>query len=190
MQASVAKCLGQTLAAAALLGLAALPAQAEDASSGWRLGASAVYSDYQLDTGQLDDSSIGARVYGNYRFNRLLGVEAAFLNTGDIEDNGTVGPDDDASVGIQGWSLDVLGYLPFFTDDLQVFGKVGFYSLDQDLDVAGSSSERSADGLSAGLGADIALASQWGLRLEGNWFDLDGADFWTAGIGVNYRFGR
>ena len=184
-------CLGQLLASAALISALAVPAQAVEGSEGWRIGASALFSDYQLDTGQIDDSSVGARVYGQYRFNRVLGVEAAFLNTGDFEDSSTAGPDDDVSLGIQGFSLDVLGYLPFFTDDLQVFGKVGFFSLDQDLEVSGdTSSERSADGLSAGLGADLAVASQWGVRVEGSWFDLDGADFWAVGLGVNYRFGQ
>lgn len=184
-------CLGRLLASAALLGALAVPAHADDANEGWRLGASALFSDYKLDTGEIDDTTIGARVYGQYRFNDYLGLELAFLNTGDFEDSGTADSGDDLSLGVQGFSLDVLGYLPLSTEDLQVFAKVGFYSLDQDLQVAdGNGSERTADGLTAGFGADIAVASQWGLRLEGSWFDLDGADFWAVGLGVNYHFGQ
>jgi opacity protein-like surface antigen len=191
MQGSFPTCLRPWLAAAAFLVALAAPAHADEGVSGWRIGASALFSDYKLDTGEIDDTTVGARIYGQYRFNRFLGTELAFINTGDLEDSGTVDPDDDLSLGIKGFNLDVLAYLPLATDELQVFAKVGFYTLDQDLQVAdGTSSERSADGLSAGLGADIAVASQWGLRLEGGWFDLDGADFWTVGLGVNYRFGH
>ena len=182
---------------AGLLALLILSAKAEGADAGqsggtergWQIGAAGLFCDFQLDGRAIDDSSVGFKSYGQYRFNRYLGVELAWLNSGDFEEDASPS-DADASVSVRGFSLDIVGYLPWSVGPVQVFGKAGFSSLSQDLELDGANvSTRKADSLTAGGGADFAFADRWSLRIEGDWYGLDTADFWTAGLGISYHFG-
>jgi len=184
------------LPSAVLLGATALPAQAGTdqltGDEGWQIGAGALYGDYQLDGGAVSDNAVGFKAWGQYRFNRSLGLEVAFLSTGDFDEDTTPGqPGGNATISAQGFSMDVLGYLPFAPAGTQLFGKAGFYRLDQNLQFDSDvSTSRFADGFTAGAGADIAIARQVTLRIEGDWYDLDTADFWTVDLGVSYHFGN
>ncbi len=190
------KCVGRLLASTALVGAIALPAHAAPANdgayAGWEIGVGALYVNYELDGGAIDDSSAGFTAWGNYRFNKYLGLELAFIDAGDFDEDTTPGePGGNATLSANGFSLDVLGYLPFSPDAVWIFGKVGYYTLDQDLEFDGDiGPSRDADGLTAGVGADINLVRQQTLRVEGDWYNLEsGADLWTIGLGLGYHFG-
>jgi OOP family OmpA-OmpF porin len=198
---------GLLLASTALLSAIALPAHsaeqaAEQAAvqgapandgtyAGWEIGAGALYVDYQLDGGAIDDSAAGFKAWGNYRFNKYIGLELGFLDTGDFDEDTAPGEaGGNATLSVNGFSLDVLGYLPFSPEAVRIFGKVGYYTLDQDLEFDGDTGpSRSANGLTAGAGANIALVRQLTLRVEGDWYNLEnGADLWTIGLGLGYHF--
>jgi opacity protein-like surface antigen len=92
-------------------------------------------------------------------------------------------------IDLDGLSIHAVGYLPMGSDDLQLYGKAGIYDFEQDLDTDTGSSGRSASGLTLGAGTQIAVADTVSLRLEGDWFDIDGGEFWTVSLGVNWHFG-
>lgn len=187
---------GRVLAPIALCAALAFPAHggaadAAPADTGWSAGAAALFGDYQLDDGSLDDSSVGIKLFGQYRFNGFLAIEGTFLNTGGFdEDTNPASPGGEATVSARGFSLDVLGFAPLPAENIQVFGKAGFFSIDQDLEFDGADAgSRGADGLTLGLGADFAVADRIAVRLDADWYDMDGADFWTVGLGASYQFG-
>lgn len=179
------------LTTAAIFASLLMPAHASPADAGWRIGAAALFSEYSFDNDALDDNAIGFKGYAQYRFGKYFGVEGAFINSGEFDEDTTpAAPGGEATVTATGFSLDAVGYLPLSTENFQVFGKAGYYSIDQDLEIDGDSgSSRKADGITVGIGADFAVAEQVAVRLEGDLYDLDGADFWTVGLGINYQFG-
>lgn len=179
--------------AAAILGLATLGAQAgTDESSGWQLGLAILFGDYSLQGSAIDDNAVGAKASGQYRFNRYLGIEAAWLNTGDfntdaVSDNeGVV-----AEVKLDGYQLNFIGYLPWSPENIDIYGKLGMYDLDQNLDSTTGDSTRSADGITAGLGFGIDMTERFTVRLDYDWYDFsDDADFWTVSLGGYFNFGK
>ncbi|TFG84076.1 MAG: porin family protein [Chromatiales bacterium] len=191
MQANFNSGLSHLLASTTLLAVLLMPAHAGPSDAGWRIGGAVLFSEYSLDNNAIDDSAVGFKGYAQYRFGKYFGIEGAFLNSGEFDEDTTpASSGGKATISATGFSLDAVGYLPLTTDNFQLFGKAGYYNLDQDLEIDGESgSSRSADGITLGIGADFAVAEQLAIRLEGDWYDLDGADFWAVGLGLNYQFG-
>jgi opacity protein-like surface antigen len=179
------------IAGIALLGLYSLSAQAGLADPGWLVGVSGMLTSYEIDGDVFDDEAVGAKLSVQYRLNKYFGVEGSWLDSGSFsQDTDPANPGGSVDVDLDGISIYAIGYLPLASEDLQVYGKGGIYDVDQNLDTDNGSSSRSADGLTVGAGTQIAMSSKVSLRLEGDWFDLDGGDFWTVSLGVNYHFGQ
>jgi len=191
MQATFKSVIGHLLATIAACALM-MPAHAGTSDPGWRVGASVLFSEYSLDNNTIDDSSMGFKGYAQYRFGDYFGIEGGFLTSGEFEeDTNPAAPGGKATVTATGFSLDLIGYLPLRTENFQLFGKAGYYNIDQDLEIdGGNGTTRSADGLTGGIGAEFGVSENLAIRLEGDWYDLDSAEFWTVGLGVNYQFGN
>lgn len=186
-----------TVAASLLLMATALPAQAGLADEGWHVGLSGIFGNYKLDSGEIDDNTAGVQGYAQYRFNPTFAIEGSYFTLGEFKQDDTVSgttettPESLAKIAVNGFTVGIVGYAPLPSTNFQLFGKVGFYRVNQDLEIDGvDSGSRDADGLTVGVGAEIAMSDHWGLRLDGSMYDLDGADFWTAGLGINYQFGK
>lgn len=174
-----------------LLGLYSLSAQAGPADPGWLVGFSGMLTSYEIDGDVFDDEAVGGKLSVQYRINKYLGIEGSWLDSGSFrEDTQPASPGGSVKIDLDGASIYAIGYLPLASEDIQLYGKGGFYDANQNLDTDTGSSSRGASGLTFGAGTQIAMSSNVSLRLEGDWFDLDGGDFWTVSLGVNYHFGQ
>lgn len=179
----------------ALLGLASWAVQAAHPVPGWRVGAAASFSDFDWTEGDIDlieDSTVGFKVYTQYQFNNWLGVEGAYHNTGEFEELSTAPSPNDGNLDLSfdGFSGALLGYVPVPSEEIKLYGKVGYYDFDDELSRNGTVSSTGAeDGLMAGAGATIEIADNFGIRADFDWFDVEVGDLWAVNLGLEYFFG-
>ena len=166
-------------------------ANAENEYAEWRLGGSISYSDYERDDGTVSDGGIGIKISQQYRFNKWVGLEAAFYDSPEFKDDFTPDePGGESETSYQGLTFHGIGYLPSPHEKIDFFLKGGyFYFFNVDLVVDGITvDDTTEDGLSLGAGAAFQATDKVGLRVEFDWYDVSGADLWTLGIGAEYRF--
>ncbi|MEO7387026.1 MAG: OmpA family protein [Gammaproteobacteria bacterium] len=182
---------------AIVLGLAATSALAADDSTSWNAGVAAVFGEYKFDDNNLDDSSTGFKLYTGYRFNKLFGVEGAYHNFGDFEEDlDPPNPGGEAKAGIDGFSASALLFAPLNNENLEVYGKAGYYFFDQEVVVNDSSGvetvagSNSPSGLLLGAGSRFNISEQFAVRAEAEWFDINDGDLWSLNVGFEYLFGR
>lgn len=178
---------------AIVLGLTATSAIAADDKTGWNIGVAAAFGEYQNDPGTLDDSSAGFKLFAGYRFNQWLGLEGAYHNFGDFEED--IAPaveGGDAIAQIDGFSASALVFLPFGGEDFELYGKAGFYRFDQSafVDDFPIGVGNSPDGLLLGAGSRFFISDQLAVRSELDWFEITDGDLWSLNLGFEYSFGR
>lgn len=175
-----------------LLALMSWSAQAEHPVPGWRVGAAAGFADFEGDSdlgpvGEVEDSAVGLKLYTQYQFNSWLGVEAAYFNTADFEEQASIG---DVDLSLDGFSIEAVGYAPLGTPDIRLYGKAGFFDADSEVSLNGVvDNQGSEDGLTLGAGAMIEIAERWGIRADFDWYDADVGDLWSVNLGLEYFFG-
>jgi len=186
----------QAAGTALALALAATPAIAADDTTTWTFGAAAVFGKYTLDDQTIDDDAVGGKVTLGYRVNRWVGVEGSWLRSGEFDDDlDQDNPGGEFEVDVGGFTLNAVFYAPLESDDLTVYGKAGFYRFDQQLDAFGSdgqlssSASRIINGITLGAGVRVRVAPRVDIRAEGDWYDIDGGDYWALSLGADYRFG-
>ncbi len=81
----------------------------------------------------------------------------------------------------------MLGILPT-SDRFELFGKLGFYSGETEVTVAGLSADEDDSGLTVGAGARFRLADSFMIRGDFDWYDVDIDSLWSLGIGATYNF--
>ena len=179
-------------AALVVLGiLFAVNATADDHVPQWRIGASLAYSDFQTNDGSTNDGGTGIKAHAQYRFNQWLGLEGAYYVSpdfkGDLNVNVSTGQ---TETSYQGVTLEAIGYVPLPNDRVDLFLKGGYFSFyDRNIEIDGVTADSSSDdGLALGMGVAFDAGDSLGVRCEFDWYDTSGADLWTLGIGVEYRF--
>lgn len=183
---------------AGALALASWAAQAAPDVPGWRIGAAATFADFDWtsDSSELiSDSTAGVKLYTQYQFNPWFAIEGAYHNTGEFGDD--VAGSDDPNLGnghyelsFSGFSAAAIGYLPLPSDEIQFFGKLGYFDFDDELSLEDNViSNGSEYGVMAGIGANMQITDRFGLRLDYDWFDIDVGDLWAINMGIEYHFG-
>ncbi len=169
-----------------LLGATTPPAHAQD--NGWYVGAGSGSSD---DKGLVEEEN-GFKVFGGYRLNKRLALEAAVVQLGEF------GAEEFTR---QGTAWEVLGMLPV-GKHFELFGKGGLFIWSvtveefQCRNIFGSTVCDEFDsmtddgiGLTYGVGANIHFTRRWGARLEWERFvDVGDGDVDLGSLGMMYKF--
>jgi Calx-beta domain/OmpA-like transmembrane domain/Beta-propeller repeat len=150
----------------------------------------------------LDDTDIGWKIVGGYRFNRWFGVEGAIVDLGTFDSsiNATVpNPaqllNDIADVhpySARGYSATVMGTLPI-SERLSVFGKAGLFIWQGEVKAnAGSFGSVSKDengvDLTLGLGTSFKITDRIQIRTEWERYFLKRDDIDLISIGMSFHF--
>lgn len=188
------------MAVLGLLALASWSAQADQAEPGWRAGVAAAFGTFdgddvsaaELGDSFIDDNAVGYKFYGQYQFNRWLGLEAGYHMSGNFEDRST--SEDlpgQLELTFTGFSVQGVFYIPTTMEDFDAYVKAGIYDFDDELAVDGvtnsTSSERGAVG---GAGVVFRLTDLIGFRAEYEMFDADVGDLSSVNLAVEFSFGR
>jgi OmpA-OmpF porin, OOP family len=146
-----------------------------------------------IDSGTVDAKDTGWKIFGGYMFNRHVGVEAAYLNLGEVSYSGTFGglPVTGGKVELTGFNIAALGSYPI-SEQFSVFGKLGLFIWDAEASdtTGGALFSATADGtdLSFGVGVSYNFTRNLGLRAEWEMFKTDEADATLLSIGAVWRF--
>lgn len=160
--------------------LAASPAMAAD-DGGFYVGAG--IGIFGVDEGSFDESDTGFKLFGGWMFNQYVGGELEYI------DGGTVG-DRDLGVDSTGVNLALKGNWPV-TEQFDVFGKVGYFFWDADIDLTGDRGQEqneSGSDLSWGIGAGYDFTPNFGVIAEWQWFQIEEADADMMSASVVWKF--
>lgn len=162
-----------------------------DGEPGWLAGLAASFGSVDTFDDTIDDSSLGAKLTGQYRFNGWFGVEGAFVTTGDFGENtAPLTGSGFAEVAASGFSFSGILYIPIPLPDAEIYTRAGFFDFDVDATLDDALvANGSEDGLNLGAGLVINISERFGIRAEFDWYDTESFDYWAANIGGIYRFG-
>jgi OOP family OmpA-OmpF porin len=132
------------------------------------------------------DSPFGFRLIAGFDINDNFAIEGGYIATDTAEDT-IEGIDVEAE--LSAFTLSFLGLIPV-GDSASLFGKVGYYSGEQEVTVFGITVDEDDDGFMAGAGIRFDMANNWTIRGDFDWFDTDLDTLWSIGVGVQYLFGK
>ncbi len=168
------------LAAVATTLLAASPAMAAD-DGGFYAGAS--LGIFNVDESGFSESDTGYKLFGGWMFNQFVGGEVEYIDGGTVRDGGF-------GIDSTGINLSAKGNWPV-NEQFDVFGKVGYYFWDADIDFTGNSGQEansSGSDLSWGIGAGYDFTDNLGVVAEWQWFQIEEADADMWSVGVVWKF--
>jgi OOP family OmpA-OmpF porin len=173
--------------AAAALAVACAPARAQESGAyvGGALGQAKLKEWCTVGPTDVltacEDTDTGWKLFGGYRFNRYIGIEATYIDWG--ETSGTV---NSINVTAEQTSMGVAAVGSFdFTPQFAVFGKAGLLRTEQETRGL-TTRERSETEFHYGLGLRFAFTRNWVARAE--WERADELEAEMLSIGVEYRF--
>jgi OOP family OmpA-OmpF porin len=198
--------VGGLLAVTALALSSAALAQRRD--TGFYIGGSFGQSEFDVDcegTTSCDDSDTAWKIFGGYQINRNFAVEVGYGSLGETKASTppffvgpTLIPAADIKIEVNAWEVVGVGSLPV-ADRFSLFGKVGLYGADTDIEVsfAGfgtvTESEDNVD-LTFGIGARYDFTRNFGVRAEWQRYsDVKVGDFGdmnvdVLSVGILFRF--
>lgn len=177
----------------------------------WYLGAGIGDSTYDTGvnsisgTASLDEDDRTAKIFAGASFSPNLAIELQYSDLGEatlsgndgdrfnINDSAFVFTSDNAHITAEGESIgiSVVGSLPI-NERFNAFGRIGLHSWEVNGAVTAPDqrAELEDDGtdIFLGIGMEIALLEQVGLRIEAERYELDDEDVSSIGGSLIYRF--
>jgi len=144
---------------------------------------------------RLDDDDTGWKVFGGYRFNRFVSLEAAYVDFGRQSDTFDVGGSTgDFTAHLSGFSPQLIGTMPL--GPVELSAKVGVYFVDVDLNADVDSpaaldfdSSSSDQDFMYGVGVGATFFERLNAKLEYEWIDIGGGNNANALFATgNWRF--
>ena len=187
---------------AAALALSATQASAQGGYIGGSIGQSDI--DDEITSGlingnqSVDGKDTAWKIFGGYMFNRHFGLEAAYVDLGELSYSGTftdafgTAPVTGGKVEVWGFNISAIGALPV-TEQFSVFGKIGLFFWEAEAnDTTGgrpfSATDDGAD-LSFGVGLGFNFTRNLGVRAEWEMFqNISDADVSLISVGLFWRF--
>lgn len=133
-----------------------------------------------------DDTDVAWKLLGGYRFNRYVGVEASYVQWGEVAASLNTGAQ--VAAEQRSYGLAAVGTIPLGTG-FELFGKAGFVQTEQEtrrIFPSPSTVDRDETEFHYGLGAKYAFSRNWALR--GEWEKTDKLKVELLSFGLEYRF--
>jgi OmpA-OmpF porin, OOP family len=199
--------LARAAVPAALLWAAAASAQGPDAGQGWYLGKGIQPAQTAFAT--TEDTDIGYRNFGGFRFTSHWGVEFGYSDLGHgngagIAEPGRLYSPEKYGAQTSAWTLAGTGVLPI-GESLSLLGRVGWSLAAPDATLAGFSLGTAAPGFGVGsavpryrggvmwgFGGQVDLSNRLGLRVDYNNFgkledpSSSRSDLWSINAVVRF----
>lgn len=161
-----------------------------DAYVGFSVGSTSVKADLtSLGGGGIDERASMSKLYGGYRLNDFLGVEAAYFNLAEAS-VGQVGSGTNAVSGAVDMSAFGIAGVAFveLTKRAQAHVKLGTAMWDADL--RRNTTTASADGVDAyfGLGAAYFFTRELAATVDWEMIDSPNPEFSTFSLGFSWAF--
>ncbi|MEO8407483.1 MAG: OmpA family protein [Oxalobacteraceae bacterium] len=195
-------------------------AMADDADSGWYVGANIGQSRAKIDDNRItrgllgsgfatasiadDDRDTGYKIFGGYQFNKNFSLEGGYFDLGKFGYKATTVPAGTLSgnIKIRGLNLDLVGTLPV-TDKFSAFARVGVNYAEAKDSFAGTGavhvlnpnpSKRDTN-YKFGLGLQYAFTESLAMRAEVERYRINDAignkgDIDLVSVGLIYQIGR
>ena len=125
------------------------------------------------------------KLFGGYRFSHYVGVEATYVDWGEVSGTITPGPRV-VPLSQTGMSIAVVGSVPL-TPHFSVFGKVGRLWTEPETPASlPGNFKRDEKEYQRGLGARLAFTPNWAARAE--WERANNTKVEMLSVGLEYRF--
>ena len=139
---------------------AATSAMAEGFYAGAGVGLTQIEdSDDTLDI-SFKDNPFGFRLLAGFDFNENFGIEGSYINSGKAEDD-ILG--ENVEVELSAFTIAAVGLLPV-SESTKLFGKIGFFSGEQEVTVFGDTFDEDEDGMTVGAGIRFATSDTFAIR--------------------------
>lgn len=149
-----------------------------------------------ITSGTVDGKDSGFKVFGGYMFSRNFGVEAAYVDLGEVSYSGSFfgAPVTGGKVEVTGFNIAALGSFPI-NEQFSIFGKLGLFIWDTEAsDVTGGvpfTAKDDGSDISFGLGVSYNFTRNLAVRAEWEKFKVElgaEADADLLSIGIVWRF--